>query len=152
MAAGAGIMASLILTQILCDLTDNRYGRAAVYCLVAIAFSLTGIMHGMNPVDTDDNPPSGFPLGGIYGSNGEMKVKGQLTFSLKDSRPGMTDTKTMFGDPAPALCTHPPEFRVDQITADGKAADGMNEGWRFAVGYAIVFFGCLLHLGMRSAQ
>ena len=141
MGAGAGIMASLILTQILCDLTDNRYGRAAVFSLIAVVFSLFGIMHGMNPVDTKDRVPSSFPF---FGS-GDMKVKGQLTFSRKDSHPGWTSAS--FSD---ALCTQPPEFRVDQIQASGVPADGLNEGWRFAVGYGIVFVVCVVHMGMQK--
>ena len=151
MGAGAGIMASLVLTQILCDLTDNRYGRAAVFSFVAIFFSLFGIMHGMNPVDTDDKVTTGFPINNARGGDGEMKVKGQLTVSFKDTHKGWSDDEAFpWGEAAPALCTQPPEFRVDQMMANGEKADGMNEGWRFAVGYGIVFAVCLIHLGMQK--
>ena len=49
------------------------------------------------------------------------------------------------------LDRRPPEFRVDQLTAAGTPSDGMNEGWRFAVGYAIVMVISLLHFGLQKA-
>merc|ERR1719337_182596 len=63
---GGGIMCSLIVPQILCDLTDGRFIRGAVYCLIALVFSITGIMHGNN-----STAPNGDPL--------EL---GEITFSM----------------------------------------------------------------------
>ena len=48
MAPGGGIMCSLIVPAILCDLIDARFGRAAIFCTIACIFSLFGIMHGAN--------------------------------------------------------------------------------------------------------
>jgi len=45
-----GIISSLIITQIVCDLIDLRFGRAMVYTGVAIFASLFGLMHGNNPI------------------------------------------------------------------------------------------------------
>jgi AGZA family xanthine/uracil permease-like MFS transporter len=141
LAAGGGIMASLILPAIICDLIDNRYLRAAVFSAIASLFSLFGIMHGMNPVDVDGNPPSAFP----FFQGGIMMVKGQLTVAIKDDHDGWTAAGG-----GGAICTQPPEFRVDQTTAAGLPADGMNEGWRFAVAYAMVFAFCLIHHGLQK--
>merc|ERR1712159_33672 len=62
---GGGIMCSLIIPQILCDLTDGRFIRASVYSLIALIFSITGIMHGNN-----STAPNGDPL-----------ALGEVTFS-----------------------------------------------------------------------
>jgi AGZA family xanthine/uracil permease-like MFS transporter len=48
MAAGGGIMASLIVTAIICDLTDRRFMRATVFSLIGTFCSYFGIMHGVN--------------------------------------------------------------------------------------------------------
>ena len=151
LGAGSGILAAIILPQILCDLTDNRYERAAFFCLVAIFFSVIGLMHGMNPVDVHGKVTgAGFPWNNVYGEGGIMKVKGQLTISIADSKPGITGKETFpWGEKVSALCTAPPEFRVNQMMADGFPAAGMNEGWRFAVGYATVFGICIIHAIMQ---
>jgi hypothetical protein len=47
-AAGSGVMASVIITQIVCDLIDMRFVRCLGYTLLAMVFSLFGIMHGNN--------------------------------------------------------------------------------------------------------
>lgn len=49
MAAGGGIVVSLVLTQLISDLIDLRLERCFIACLVAIFFSTFGIMHGNNP-------------------------------------------------------------------------------------------------------
>jgi AGZA family xanthine/uracil permease-like MFS transporter len=139
--AAASWRRSSCRAAIICDLIDNRYLRAAGFSAVAALFSLFGIMHGMNPVDVDGNPPSAFP----FFSGGIMMVKGQLTVAIKDDHPGWTAAAA-----GGAICTQPPEFRVDQTTAAGLPADGMNEGWRFAVAYAMVFAFCLIHHGLQK--
>ena len=63
-----------------------------------------------------------------------MKVPGQLTISTKDDKAGLLGS-----------CAQPPEFRVVQTTAEGTQADGMNEGWRFAVAYGAVCVFCIVH-------
>jgi len=146
MAAGAGIMVSLILPQIICDLIDNRYMRATVFCLIGAVLSVFGIMHGMNPVNLGDNQPSAWPMGGT----GDMVVKGQLTIAKWDDKPGWTQTQSAANFGPANLCAQPPEFRVDQTTAEGVPSDGMNEGWRFAVAYTMAAAFCLVHVGLQK--
>lgn len=57
LSAGGGIMASIVVTQIICDLTDLRFDRCMVYTFIAALFSEFGIMHGNNAID-----PTGKPL------------------------------------------------------------------------------------------
>ena len=61
-------------------------------------------------------------------------MPGQLTFSIRDDQAGLANS-----------CEGAPEFRVDQSTAEGTPADGMNEGWRFAVAYGAVCLFCVFH-------
>mmetsp|Transcript_39246 Transcript_39246/g.90912 ORF Transcript_39246/g.90912 Transcript_39246/m.90912 type:complete len:586 (+) Transcript_39246:62-1819(+) len=56
LSAGGGIMASIVITQIVCDLTDCRFGRAAAYSSLAMFFSEFGIMHGNNPISYQGVP------------------------------------------------------------------------------------------------
>jgi len=140
-AAGGGIMASLIIPAIICDLIDNRFGRAGGYAVLACVFSEFGVMHGMNPVNIDDLVPSSFPFFGT----GDMVVKGQLTASFQDTHPGWTAAGH-----GSALCSQPPEFRVDQAKPDGTPAVGMNEGWRFSVAYAALALFCFGHMGLQK--
>lgn len=148
MAAGGGIMVSLILPQIICDLIDNRYMRATVFCCIGAFCSIFGIMHGMNPVSMGDTEPSAWPMGG----DGDMVVKGQLTVAKWDNKPGWTklDPRSIANFGPPNLCAQPPEFRVDQETAQGTPSDGMNEGWRFAVAYTMAAAFCLVHVGLQK--
>jgi len=101
LGAGGGIMASLIITQIICDLTDCRFDRAALYSLIACVFSEFGIMHGNNPV----------------GINGGSVGLGELAVSYSD---GAT------------------------------YESGLNEGWRFAVAYAMLTVFCVGHWVMQK--
>lgn len=48
MAPGGGIMCSLIVPAILCDLVDGRFFRGSIFCLIAAALSFFGLMHGAN--------------------------------------------------------------------------------------------------------
>lgn len=96
LSAGGGIMASIVVTQIVCDLTDSRYDRAAIGSLIAMVFSEFGIMHGNNPVGIDGSSP----------------VLGELSVSFHE-------------------------------VADYKK--GVNEGWRFAVAYAMLAIFCVAH-------
>jgi len=111
----------------------------------------------MNPVDIYDQTPNGFPIGG----GGTMTVKGQLTVSWKDDKPGWIGGT---GGWEPALCTQPPEFRVDQsrtirqydnITDTWSniptTSEGQNEGWRFAVAYTMVFAYCIFQHLLQKA-
>jgi len=71
---GGGIMCSLMLTAILCDITDSKYRRASVMCLISMLFSLFGIMHGNNVYKPDGEAM-------IAGTNAG---EGQLTIATID--------------------------------------------------------------------
>jgi len=79
MAPGGGIMCSLIVTAILCDLVDSRFGRASIFCFLACIFSFTGIMHGANYVY-----PDGRCITAVGTSDSDFYTTdlGELTFSL----------------------------------------------------------------------
>ena len=79
MAPGGGIMCSLIVPAILCDLIDARFGRAAIFCTIACIFSLFGIMHGANY-----HQPDGMmiPAMGADESDYYTTDLGELTVSL----------------------------------------------------------------------
>merc|ERR1719454_1337170 len=66
-------LCSLVTTQILCDLTDGKFLKCGLFCVVATFLSLFGLMHGNNPVEGD---------GSIlhFGTSGE----GELTVSFMD--------------------------------------------------------------------
>merc|ERR1719230_1878267 len=48
MAPGGGIMCSLVIPAILCDLVDGRFFRGSIFCLIAALLSFVGLMHGAN--------------------------------------------------------------------------------------------------------
>ena len=79
MAPGGGIMCSLVLPAILCDIIDARWGRAAIYCTIAMFFSLFGIMHGANY-----HQPDGMMIPVIGEDEADYYTTdlGELTFSL----------------------------------------------------------------------
>ena len=49
MAPMGGIMCSLMVTAILCDIVDSRYFRAGVFCFISGWFSFFGIMPTSGP-------------------------------------------------------------------------------------------------------
>jgi len=57
MAPMGGIICSLIIPAILCDLVDGRFFRSSIFCLIAAACSWTGLMHGANYIQ-----PSGMMI------------------------------------------------------------------------------------------
>lgn len=92
MAPGGGIMCSLVVTAFLCDVVDSRYGRAAVWCLLAALFSFFGLMHGANYIY-----PDGRIISTIGTSDADFYTTdlGELTFSLP-----VVATHLSFQDPA----------------------------------------------------
>lgn len=86
-----GIMNALIITSTLSDMIDKKYARAAVFCFVAVWFSLFGLMHANNL--------QGHSIGADARAG-----RGEVTWAYK--APG-------------------------------------NEGWRFAIAYAIVGAGLI---------
>lgn len=122
MGAGAGIMCSLIVTQICCDLTDLRFDRAAVYSFVAMICSLFGVMHGNNPLaPTDDG--TGY--------------LGELTVSYMHKY--WEETVTVGGD-------------ATTVRHDIDYYNDPNEGYRFCIAYAMLTVFCLGHLAAQKAK
>jgi len=78
MAPMGGIMCSLMVTAILCDIVDSRYFRAGVFCFISGWFSFFGIMHGANYID-----PDGRALSTIGTSDADFYTTdlGEITFS-----------------------------------------------------------------------
>jgi len=48
MAPAGGILCSLIVPAILCDLVDGRFFRGSIFCFIAAVLSFFGLMHGAN--------------------------------------------------------------------------------------------------------
>merc|ERR1719450_1978993 len=48
MAPGGGILCSMFVPAILCDLVVGRFFRSGIFCMIAAFLSLTGMMHGAN--------------------------------------------------------------------------------------------------------
>lgn len=94
-------MASLIITQIVCDLVDCRFDRAAIFSVIACIFSEFGVMHGNNPVGID----------------GRTVGLGELAVSFPDG----------------------PSYEA-----------GLNEGYRFAIAYAMLTIFCVGHIGLQK--
>jgi len=132
MAPGGGIMCSLIVPAILCDLIDQRFIRASIYCAIACLFSLLGLMHGNNYV---------FPDGTIMHSNTHTTDLGEIIVST-----ARFPSTGYFGNP---MSTSNFTYAVDH---DGPTNRVANEGWRFAVAYASVFVFCLLHVAFQKMK
>jgi len=54
--ANSGIMLSILLTSVVCDLIDNYYSRAAIYSFILMIFSLLGVVHGNNKFSFKNEP------------------------------------------------------------------------------------------------
>jgi len=145
MAPGGGIMCSMIVPAILCDLIDCRYVRAGIFSLIAMIFSLTGLMHGNNYVwaNAQEMHPRGshsYELGEVMLSTETYASIDSLGFPIASSGP-MPNTYHInhFEEPA-------------YLRTWTNRATGFNEGWRFAVGYACVFIFCMLHAGVQMSM
>ena len=129
MAPGAGVICSLILPAILCDLTDQRYARASIFCLIGCLFSLFGLMHGNNYV---------FPNGEIMHANTHSYDLGEVMLSTY-TFPSIS----AFGAP---IDTASFRYRVN----NGERV--ANEGWRFAVAYAALFLFSMGHAAFQKCK
>jgi hypothetical protein len=147
MAPGGGIMCSLIVPAILCDLIDARFGRAAIFCTIACLFSLFGLMHGANY-----HQPSGMmiPAMGADESDYYTTDLGELTVSL----PVMAtfeSWQTPFlksigvGD----ISTYEYTYRTEDLGFDDPY-HVYNEGWRFALAYFFGILFCLAHYAVAN--
>ena len=73
MFPGGGIFCSLMTTQVLCDLSDAKFFKCAMFSAASVILCLFGLMHGNNPVEVG---------GGLlhFGHAGE----GELTVAYMD--------------------------------------------------------------------
>jgi len=154
MAPGGGIICSIMVPAILCDLTDCRFLRCSVFCFLAMVFSLFGLMHGNN---------------GVFYDGQELHVHGKHSYELGEVMLSTETYATMCN--AGPTCPYP--FTVaPPNTSEGEAANtyfinhveagwppmptprstAFNEGWRFAVAYAFLCVFCLLHHAAQMAM
>merc|ERR550537_918308 len=120
MAPAGGIMCSIVLTAILCDLIDCRFKRASIFSLIGIFFSLFGIMHGCNYVFWNGQEMHAMPW---------TTDLGEVMLSTY-----VFPTINAFGFPIPDTPKKSWGYRIDDN--DHRA---FNEGWRFSIAYAMLF-------------
>jgi len=164
MAPGGGIMCSLVIPAILCDLVDARFFRSSIFCLIAAALSFCGLMHGANY-----HQPDGMmiPAMGADESDYYTTDLGEFMFSLPETAKyeswqsslpddlielGVGDISKYdwtykvddLGFDDPYRC--PPWMHTTDNTVNSvglpceepvKQHHVYNEGWRFAVIYLI---------------
>ena len=82
MAPGGGILCSMFVTAILCDLTDSRFFRAAIWCAMASLFSLFGLMHGNNQVFADGTEMHAHTGSGCGTGTGNATLDAELGVSV----------------------------------------------------------------------
>eukprot|EP00965_Chrysotila_dentata_P183069 6045146-Pleurochrysis_carterae.AAC.1 len=134
MAPGGGILASLFMTQIICDMIDLRFIRGAAYCLTSVVLSEFGFMHGNNPVKSEDNCVREDSLC-VTGTPSQATERSQVLASYID------------GSSYKQLATYPPPlFGITTPVVDASQSYGLNESWRFAAMYAILGLFLLAHL------
>jgi len=138
MAPGGGIMCSMVVTAILCDLTDQRFLRASVWCAIAAFFSLFGLMHGNNHVFAD-----GSEMNPELGSDKYTSDLGEVMFAGET-----VPTTHNFGYPLDYGSGWVPTYKVNE--ANGVPERMFNEGWRFTVAYMMAFVFCLIHAGLQK--
>jgi len=137
MAPGGGILCSIIVPAILCDLTDLRFIRASIWSLIALFFSLFGLMHGNNYVFYD-----GTMLHALTG------FAGMEDFYTTDLGEAMLSTYTFPKYDALG-------YEIEQSSGWGYAIQdtdmrAFNEGWRFSIAYACVFLFCIAHAAFQK--
>ena len=171
MAPGGGILASMFVTAILCDLTDSRFFRAAIWCAISCIFSLFGLMHGNNQVFADGTEMHAHTGSGCGTGTGNATLDAELGVSVgpcahtagdpytTDLGEVMVSTATM---PTVSSIGYDPwgvankdswAYYINNVGTfdDGNNYRAFNEGWRFAIAYAVLCVFCLLHFGMQKA-
>ena len=138
MAPGGGIMCSMVVTAILCDLTDQRYVRATVYCLIGAFLSLFGLMHGNNHVF-----PNGQEMNPMLGSDKYTSDLGEVVFAGPN-----VPTTHAFGYPLDYGSGWVGTYKINE--ANGVPERMFNEGWRFTVGYLMIAAFCVLHAVLQK--
>jgi len=137
MAPGGGILCSIMVAAILCDLIDARFVRASIWCVISCLFSLFGLMHGNNYVFSDGSMMFAETGGDIFTTDlGEVMLS--------------TETwpkENKFG--APVKQSDDWKYRINGPES-GTEMRAFNEGWRFAVAYAVLAVFCLIHAAAQK--
>jgi AGZA family xanthine/uracil permease-like MFS transporter len=155
MAPGGGILASMFVTAILCDLTDSRFFRASIWCVIACLLSLFGLMHGNNQVFVDGNEIEAHTGG--FGVVGDPYTSdfGEVMLSTARSATGDFLGLNVPGGPGPWGEANKDDWNYfinnrgsyESVTNYRSA----NEGWRFSIAYAVLAVFCAAHFGMQKA-
>jgi len=145
MAPGGGILCSMIVPAILCDLIDQRFVRASGWCGLAAFFSLFGLMHGNNHVF-----PDGTEMNPLLGADKYTSDLGEVLFAGENIA-----TTHNFGYPLPnttagAVGGPPATYKINEI--NGQPERMFNEGWRFTVAYSLLAVFCLGHAAFQKAK
>jgi len=145
MAPAGGILCSMIIPAILCDLIDQRYVRASGWCGLAAFFSLFGLMHGNNHV-----MPDGTEMNPLLGKDKYTSDLGEVVFA------GETiPTIHAFGYPLPnttagAIGGPAATYKIND--PNGLPERMFNEGWRFTVAYSMLAVFSLGHAAFQKAK
>jgi AGZA family xanthine/uracil permease-like MFS transporter len=132
MAPAGGIMCSLVVTAILCDLTDSRFIRAGIFCTIACVFSLFGLMHGNNYLFLDGSA-----------MHADTGIAGMEDFYTTDLGEVMLST---FVFPKFDYSGIPiPEDPAWGYAINNDEVRRFNEGWRFSTAYAALALFCAGH-------
>jgi len=140
MSPAGGIMCALVVPAILCDLTDARFIRAAIFSCVACLFSIFGLMHGNNYIFADGSAMHSNTGGDQYTTD-----LGEVMLSTYQAGTYAIDRDAGSGD-------------VSGDVSDAGSGDvsgdipRFNEGWRFAVAYAGIFVFCLGHAAYQKLR
>uniref|UniRef100_A0A7S4F4P7 SLC26A/SulP transporter domain-containing protein n=3 Tax=Chrysotila carterae TaxID=13221 RepID=A0A7S4F4P7_CHRCT len=134
MMPGGGILVSLFLTQIICDMIDLRFIRGATYSVLCCILSEFGFMHGNNPVKEEGSCVREDSIC-VSGTVDAATERGQVLAAYID------------GGSYKQLATYPPPlFGVTTGNVDANNSYGLNESWRFAAMYAVLALFLLAHL------
>jgi len=126
MYPGGGVMCALITTQVLCDLSDAKFAKCAIFCIISTFLSLFGLMHGNNIVNTDGD---------------FMNEVLAYTADGPKVTAGMGELTIAWADPA-----------QEPFEAHTGGKGGYNEGWRFCVMYMMIALYCVIHGGIQKVK
>lgn len=160
MAPGGGILCSLFIPAILCDLVDGRFFRSSIFCLIAAGLSLTGLMHGAN---YHQHTGMMIPAMGADESDYYTTDLGEFMLSLPRSATYQSWATDEQKDNIGAISSYEWKYKIDDLGFDDpyrcppwmqfgvtksnsynlpcpepkKQHHVYNEGWRFAIAYLV---------------
>lgn len=133
MAPGGGIMCSLVVPAILCDLVDGRFFRAAIFCFIASALSWTGLMHGANY-----HQPDGKMIPAKGGNDYFTTDLGEVTLSLPvTAKYESWQTEELEKIGVGNIASYDWKYKIDDPGFGETWTHAYNEGWRFAIAYFV---------------